>query len=220
MTLLPPCLHRVELCLLIRRQHRPNPRLLALVQRHHLRSPILRRQRRIRPNRFHLPTRLRKDLPYLRRLAVIQIQVALHHRYALLGIHATVSALHLPVRRRPLLLLIRRRWRRRLLLRYRRAQTQPGTTQHHYCCTKHPAFSKVLHRLFPALSLEASRLELAALLSPSTDAISHKMFCCLFDILSLKLSQNQRVLTHPSRSILLLHAPFCLSSHKDLLCLC
>ena len=71
-------LHRVKLRLLIRRQYRPNPRLHALVQRHHLRPPILRRQRSIRPNRFHLRMRLRENLPHLRRLAVTQIQPLLH----------------------------------------------------------------------------------------------------------------------------------------------
>jgi hypothetical protein len=121
------------------------------MQRHHLRPPILRRQRRIRPYRLHLRTRLRKDLPHLRRLAVIQIQPPLHLLDSPLRIHVTWS-LHLPIRRWPLLLLIRRRRRRRLLLRNRRAQTQPGTAQHHNCCTKHPACSKVLHSLYPALS--------------------------------------------------------------------
>ena len=46
-------------------------------------------------------------------------------------------------------------------------------------------------------SLEASRLSLAALLSPSTDATFAKMFWLLFHILSLKLSPNTRVFIAP-----------------------
>ena len=161
-----PLLHLVELRLLFRSQHRPNPRLFPLVQRHHLRSPVLRSQRFVRPYRLHLRLRLLEDLPNLRRLAVVQLQTPLQHLHAMLRIHAPPAlhwSLHLTVRRWPLL-LIRRRWRSRLLLRYRRAHRQPGTTQHNRCRAKHPVLCKVLHRLTCSRSIAPHLF--AALLSP------------------------------------------------------